>query len=98
MLVGDSRKIQNSNSIEKCGVYPAARARAVTVFKRLRGHTGYGVAGSDQKSQSKCAVPGSEGSTRKVERSILACKSGYPVCQPVRRALSYSTSAISQPK
>jgi hypothetical protein len=43
-------------------------------------------------------VAGSQGIIRAVDRSTRAWRSGYPVCQPVTRALSYSSSARSQPK
>src|SRR2546425_12226586 len=72
--------------------------RSSTRLKTWRGEAGSGVPSFLKKSTRKNAVWGSQVRGRKVDKSIRARASGYPVCQPVRLTLSYRTSELSQPK
>ena len=69
-------------------VYPSAFARSRTRFQTPRGHAGCGAPSSRTKSMRNDAVSGSHGRTRKVDGSMRACVSGYPVCQPVWQAVT----------
>src|SRR5437879_11590523 len=70
--------------------------RSSTRLKTWRGEAGSGVPSFLKKSTRKNAVWGSQVRGRKVDKSIRARASGYPVCQPVRLTLSYRTSELSQ--
>src|SRR5207245_4704321 len=89
---GVSLKRKNSYSEAHLTENPIARAFCSTFCSTPRGETGI------SKSSRNAAVASSQGMRRYVDRSTVACASGYPVCQPVTEAVSYSASPLSHPK
>src|SRR4051812_9052667 len=89
---GVSLKRKNSYSEAHFTENPSARAFWSIFCSTCRGETG------TSKSSRNAAVCSSHGMRRKLPRSTVAWVSGYPLCQPVTCALSYSWSPLSHPK